>query len=343
MKERYLSEIISQRRYYGSLPSYKIVYEWEDIIASKLGLKICKEHDFKFKFHRRFENNGAVELFHTLTPQSRHLRLRFIMQARAKDLCILDCNTIPVIIDFWLKDNELKSFYHAYKHCPLVLITSAEVCQYLKEHRCPLPIEHWPLSYPDIYRMNPDCVKDKEYEFCIFGRPNPFFIRLLDQYCQKHPDFTYIHSVGGINHREFVNHKDEVVMKDTGRQSYLDMIHKTKISCYTTPGIDESKKETIHFNQVTPRLFEMLTNGCQVIGHYTENPDTRYYRLSDIVPNVGNYAEFEKVLDVLRSKPFDYTKVSTYMSKHYTSTRVPMLERILSQYSISVLPFINNL
>lgn len=337
MKNRILNEIISERRY-SHYPSIKIVYEWEDILAKGLGIYIYKENDIKFKFHRRFENNGLVELYQAFVPQRKNMKLRYVMTGGTRKLCVFDCNTIPVIIDFWLNDSELDQFYAVYKHCPLVLITSAEVYQFLKEHSCPLPIEHWPLSFPDKYRMTPDCVKGKEYEFCIFGRPNPFFIRLLDQYCQNHPDFTYIHSVGGINHREFVNHKGEVVMKDTGRQSYLDMIHKTKISCYTTPGIDESKKETTHFNQVTPRLFEMLTNGCQVIGHYTDNPDTRYYRLSDIVPNVENYAEFEKVLDVLRSKPFDYTKVSKYMSKQYTSTRVPMLQKVLKRHSIKVVP-----
>lgn len=337
MKERILSGIISERRY-SHYPSIKIVYEWEDILANGLSVDIHKENDFKFKFHRRFENNGLVELYQSFVPKTRNVKLRYVMTGGTQKKCIFDCNTIPVIIDFWLKDSELDQFYDVYRHCPLVLITSAEVYDFLVKNNCPLPIEHWPLSYPDKYRMTPDCVKGKEYDFCIFGRPNPFFIRLLDQYCQKHPDFTYIHSFGGINHREFVNHKGEVVMKDTGRQSYLDMIHKTKISCYTTPGIDESKKETNRFNQVTPRLFEMLSNGCQVIGHYTDNPDTRYYGLSDIVPNVDNYDDFEKALDRYRSEAFDYHKVSAFMDRQYTSTRVPMLKEILSKHSITLEP-----
>lgn len=336
MERRRLTEIISQRGYYPNLPSFKIVYEWEDILSEKLGLNICKEHSFKYKFYRRFENNGLVELYHRFVPRHISIRLRFVMQAQARKLCILDCNTIPVIIDFWLKEAELKEFYAAYRHCPLVLITSAEVYDFLKKHDCPLPIKHWPLSYPDIYRMTPDCIKDKKYEFCVFGRPNPFFIRLLDEYCKNHPDFTYIHSGGDIEHRVFINHKGEVVMKDTGRQSYLEMIRKTKISCYTTPGIDEAKKETGQFNQVTPRLFEMLTNGCQVIGHYTDNPDTRYYQLQDIVPNVNNYAEFEQGLDKFRKEPFDYAKISGYMEKQYTSTRAEMLKGILSKFGIEI-------
>lgn len=74
------------------------------------------------------------------------------------------------------------------------------------------------------------------------------------------------------------------------------MIQKTKISCYTTPGIDESKKETSNFNQVTPRLFEMLCNQCHVIGHYPNSYDTNWYNLNSIVPNVDSYNDFENGL-----------------------------------------------
>lgn len=331
---RKLTKIQSQRAY-AHWPSFKIVYEWEDILAKELKITISEESNFKFKFFRRIENNGLTELYQAFIPKH-DLKLRFVMQAKENKLCILDGNTIPVIIDFWLEEKDLSAFYSAYKHCPLVLVTSAEVVEFLKENKCPLPIEHWPLSYPDIYKMDIDAVKDKVYEFCIFGRPNPFFIRLLDEYCEKHSDFTYIHSVGTEKNRVFVDHIGKVVAVDTGRQSYLDMIRKTKISCYTTPGIDESKKITGRFNQVTPRVFEMLTNGCSVIGHYPNNADTRYYELSSLIPNVDNYEEFEKVLDSLRVKPLDFEKIAAYMEKHYTSTRATMLIDILKKHSIGI-------
>lgn len=331
---RTLKAIQSQRAY-TNYPSFKIVYEWEDILAKGLNVPIQQESGFKFKIFRRFENNGLVELYHSFVPK-RDLKLRFVMQAKSEKQCVLDCNTIPVIIDFWLEEKDLEGFYAAYKHCPLVLVTSAEVVEFLKKNNCPLPIEHWPLSYPDIYKMDVEDMKEKIYDFCIFGRPNPFFIRLLDEYCTKHPDFTYIHSEGTEKNRSFVDHTGKVVMVDTGRQSYLDMIGKTKISCYTTPGIDESKKITGRFNQVTPRLFEMLTNGCSVIGHYPDNADTRYYKLSSIIPNVDNYDEFERALDALRAKPLDFSDIATYMKKHYTSTRVAMLKEILKKHSIEI-------
>lgn len=331
---RKLTRIQSQRAY-AHWSSFNIVYEWEDILAKELNIHIKSEGNFKFKFFRRFEKYGFAELYHFLVPRG-DLKLRFVMQAKAEKRCILDKNTIPVIIDFWLEDQELAAFYEAYKYCPLVLVTSAEVVEFLKNHQCPLPIEHWPLSYPDIYKMDINKIKDKKYDFCIFGRPNPFFIRMLDEYCEKHPDFTYIHSIGTENNRAFVDHNGNVVMNDTGRQSYLDMISKTKISCYTTPGIDESKKITGRFNQVTPRLFEMLTNGCSVIGHYPDNADTRFYELSSLIPNVDNYNEFEQALNALRTKPLDFSQIASYMDTHYTSTRAKMLLVLLKKHSIEI-------
>lgn len=326
---------IQSQRAYAHLSSFNIVYEWEDILAKELNISIHKEGNLKFKFFRRFEKNGFTDLYHFFVLNG-GLKLRFVMQAKAEKQCVLDKNTIPVIIDFWLEDQDLAAFYEAYKHCPLVLVTSAEVVEFLKSHQCPLPIEHWPLSYPDFYKMDIDKIKNKKYDFCIFGRPNPFFIRLLDEYCKKHSDFTYIHSTGTENNRAFLDHCGNLILKDTGRQSYLDMISKTKISCYTTPGIDESKKITGRFNQVTPRLFEMLANGCSVIGHYPNNADTCYYELSTLIPNVNNYDEFEQALDKLRVKPLDFSHIASYMDKHYTSTRAKMLIDILKKHSISL-------
>lgn len=69
------------------------------------------------------------------------------MTAETKASCFVDKNTIPVIIDFWLKEEELDKFYKVYEDVPLVLVTNKEVYDYLKEHDCPLHVEHWALSY----------------------------------------------------------------------------------------------------------------------------------------------------------------------------------------------------
>ena len=315
-------------------PSWRIVREWDEIIASNLNLNLVSENRLsRFLKFRVINKYGLAQFYNTFKFKRKKIALCFIMTAETKASCFVDKNTIPVIIDFWLKEEELDKFYKVYEDVPLVLVTNKEVYDYLKEHDCPLHVEHWALSYPDQYAL--EAIQwDKKYEFCVFGRPNPFFLRMLEKYASLHPDFEYIINNGDINNRKYVTNTGRFIAKDTGRTSYLDMIKHTKISCYATPGIDEAKRETITFNQVTPRLFEMLCNGCMVIGHYPLSADTIWYNFSSVVPQVDKYEEFEKVLDEMRKNCFEYVKISDFMRKHYTSKRIVDLIAILKNYNI---------
>lgn len=322
--------------YAEKYPSHKIVLEWEEILASTLNLKIKKGGIINDKFHRLFEKYDNTELYHRFWPKH-NVRLDFVMCAQLYKKCEFNKNTIPVIIDYWLNDSDIPTFVEVFKHCPLVLLTNKEVYDLLKSKECGLNIEHWPLSYPDYYKLTKDKLENKVYEFSIIGRPNPFFIRMLDKYCETHQDFTYIMNNGDINNRQYINHRGEVVADGNSRKAYLDMIKKTKISCYTTPGIDESKSDTSRFNQVTPRVFELLANGCQVIGHYpNDGADVVWYNLSHVVPNVDTYEEFENVLDNMRNESFDFNKISEYMEHHYTTSRANMLRKLLLKHNIIV-------
>lgn len=317
-------------------PSWRIVREWDEIIASTLKLKIVNETNgsrfLKFNIINKF---NLAKLYNVLKWRRKTLTLRFIMTAEAKCTCFVDKNTIPVIIDFWLKEENLESFYKVYKDVKLVLVTNREVYEYLKKNNCPLNVEHWALSFPDQYAVT-EVQETKEYEFCLFGRPNPFFLRMLEKYASVNSDFEYIINKGDINNRMYITNKGRFVASDTGRASYLDMIRKTKISCYSTPGIDESKKDSFTFNQVTPRLFEMICNSCMVIGHYPLSADTLWYDLPSIVPQVENYEQFEEILNHMRKTEFDYLGVSNFMQKHYTSKRSIELIKILEKYNIKL-------
>ena len=316
-------------------PSWRIVEEWDRIISDTLGLKFKGETKatryLKFNILNKY---GLAPLINSLRRQG-NIGIRFIMEASTKKSVFVNRNTIPVIIDFWLEDKDLPDFYEAYKDCPLVLITNKEVYDMLRAKGCPLIIEHWALSYPDQYAMKDELI-EKEYEFCVFGRPNPFFMRLLDEYSAKHPDFSYIINNGDINNRQYMTNRGDFVAKDTGRNSYLDMISKTKISCYTTPGLDESKKITGSYNQVTPRLFELLCNQCFVVAHYPNTEDTQWYRLSDYVPNVDNYEQFEKCMNDYRNRNFDLNKYREFMSNHYSSKRAHTLTQLLKKHNIAL-------
>lgn len=319
-------------------PSWRVVSEWEQELSRCLNLDIRRENKFsrfvKFRIIDKFKIAGVLN---SLKPR-RSLSLRFIMKAESHETIFVDKNTVPVIIDFWLNKSDLPFFYYAYRKTTLVLISNLEVYDYLMANNCPLNIVHWPLSYPDKYIDSYENKHPtrKDFEFCIFGRSNPFFLRLLEEYAQKYPDFEYITNSGPSDNRVYVTNKGKIIAKDEGRSSYLEMISRTKISCYSTPGIDESKKESSSFNQVTPRLFEMLSNRCMVIAHYPISADTQWYNLKEYIPNVNNFMEFETVLNKFRKSEFDDRKIGEFLNLHRTSNRAKTLEEILKKNNINI-------
>lgn len=328
-----LTHIISERKM-PHAASFQIVYEWEDIISRELKIPVVSYGKIYHKFQRLVEKTKMVNIYHHITRHS-DIGLQYVMAANIEPKCDNSPNIIPVIIDFWLDDSLIKAFIQSYRNVPLMLVTNREVYDLLLSYPSPFPIEHWPLSYPDQYIEN--CAEyEKKYDFCLFGRPNPFFVRFLKLYEENHKGFSFIQNNGNINNRQYVNSRGEIVSRDTGRASYLNMIKQTRVSCYTTPGIDESKKETGRYNQVTPRLFELLGNGCQVIGHYPDTADTKWYELSEMVPNVNSYAEFDNILTSMLSSSIDIRKTKSFLMKHSTINRVAMLNEILEKHKIIV-------
>jgi hypothetical protein len=317
--------------------SFDTLYEWEKIISEKLGLKIEKQSKISNWIYRQIEVRLKVrDLFHRFIP-STSFSLLFVMTAKTQKSCRLTKNTIPVIIDFWLKENQLKLFYENFKHCPLILITSAEVYHFLLDHNCSLNIEHWPLSLPDSQKLSADTIFDKKWDLTLLGRTNPYFLKMLERYCEKHPDFEYVLGSNNIDNRYFYTNTGKKVGHAIGREAYLEMLRSTKISFYTTPGLDLAKAETDFFNQVTPRFLELIAGGCLVMAHYPKNEDTDYYEIDKLCKDIDAYEEFEKQLDMLREiKEVPIEKYSEYLSKHYTSERMNLLVEILERNQIKI-------
>jgi hypothetical protein len=317
--------------------SFDTLYEWEKIISDKLDLKIDKQSKIRNWIYRQIEIRLKLrDLFLHFVP-STSLSLLFVMTAKTQKGCRLTKNTIPVIIDFWLKENQLKSFYENFKHCPLILISSAEVYHFLLSHNCPLNIEHWPLSLPDSQKLSSDAFFEKKWELALLGRTNPYFLKMLEMYCEKHPDFEYVLGNNDIDNRYFYTNTGKKVGHAVGREAYLEMLRTTKITFYTTPGLDLAKHETDFFNQVTPRFLEFLAAGCLVMAHYPKNEDTDFYELNKLCKDVDSYEEFEKQLDMLRK--IDEVPIATYsdyLSKHYTSMRLDSLVKILGNNNIKI-------
>ena len=328
--------ILSGRNEKSRNASWQIVYEWEDIISKNAHIPIKYQTRFLRILHSIF---NKLKLFSIANLSfGNNIFIHFCSITTPLPSTYWNKNVIPVLIDFWLQDKDIETFCKNIRKIPLLLVTSREVYNKLKD-KCLVPIEHWPLSLPDQYSIKKTTNYEKEYDFSFIGRPDPFFIRMIDEYCKRHPGFIYIQNHGDKGERYYCDNNGKFIARDNGRTSYLDMIKKTRITCYTTPGYDEAKKGANGYNQVTPRVFEMLCGGCFVIGHYPMSDDVMWYQLDKVVPNVNNYIEFESMLEKMLNTNLNISCVKRFMAHHYTSQRVGLLIDILKKHKIATNDF----
>lgn len=315
---------IITRRQITNYTSGQIVYEWEDVFADLLGAKLCFDNDRRRSrlckfipfFRRRFVSSRPTFVFDMSWRDHEGLNAR---------------NIIPTIIDFYSRDEcELQPFYKAFKKNPVVLISSCEVCDFLKTQNCPLHIAHLGLSISDSYRITEGTSFEKKYDLVMMGRQNVVLKEFALRYADAHPDFSYIYQEIRNNDATIIDRNGEVLGTMNNRNEYMKYLSLGRTVLYSTPDIDTDGKRSHGFNQVTPRLLESIASGCHVIARYPMNSDVEFYELDKIVlANINTYEEFESSMDYARSNDVDMSKYAEYLQKHYTSVRVQELKTII--------------
>ena len=312
----------------GKASPLDIVFEWEDVLAEQLNVPkrnhftkwrlvgaVCYRLPFLGRFFRPFSTSLSFDLYSCDI-------------FRANYSCI-----VPCIIDFWLrKEEQLKLFYKLHDKHPIVLVSSKEVYDFLKSKDCPLRIAHWGLSISDKYKINTAVLKEKKYDAAIVGRTSKVLLGYAQRYKETHPGFVYIYQVrlpGRNGDVVYMDSDGRKVCSASTRMEYMELLRKVKVGFYSTPGVDSDRN--VSYNQVTPRFLEYLVSGCHVLARYTKNPDTDFYEMDKMAPNITSYEHFERELDRALSTPIDVDKYRQYLAKHYTSTRAKELISILEE------------
>ena len=316
-------------------PSWQLIHEWEDELAA-LGQLPIRDSRAPRRLHENVLARNlvripgafpVVKLFDAMMARPSK-SLYFAMSPRRKSSFSARANIIPIIVDFW-KTVDLGAFYRTYGNCPLVLITSLEAFNYLKNSACPLNLRHFPLSLPDKYRASADAKLVKKYDILLAGRSNPVLLDFLQRYEREHPHVEYVYQSVRDGVHCYVSNKTGVLGAFNDRASYIDLLKASRVGFYSTPGIDGGEKRTGGFNPVTPRLFELLAAECHVIARYPDNDDTRFFELQELCPSVDSYEAFTAALGAaLDSRP-PLERHREYLQKHYTSNRVQLLNQIM--------------
>jgi hypothetical protein len=319
------------RRAFENWPSWHIVYEWEDIISNQCDIKI--HHLRKLTTPEKVINSlglyPALE-FADSKLRSHNFDLIFHLRPELRYGRLNDKNAIPIIIDFW-QGIDLKKFYKVYRNCNHVFISSYENYLYLKENHCPLNISHLPLSLPDKYINLPEN-KSRDIEIIQPGRQNSVFESFMQKYLVKYPKLNYVKQV--IHNSKIIYTSS--IYGDMGefatRESYFELLLRSKVGLYSSPGYDEGEKRTGSFNPVTPRLFEMMAAGCKILGRYPVNADFNFFGINnDLIPQAINYQQFESELDhCLSATNANHKEYKHFLSNHLTSTRIKKLQQALT-------------
>lgn len=332
-----LGSVYTDRFFQGlDQPSWHLIYEWEDQISEAAGLPLGDT-----RRARRLNDNvlaraalkvpGAFPALKMLDAwlAGPSKSLYFAMSPQRKTSFSTRANVVPVVVDFW-KTVDLQWFYRTYSNCPLVLISSLEAFNFLKQQDCPLNMRHFPVSLPDKYRPEPDAAYEKKYDVLIAGRPSPVLMNFVKRYEKDHPSVEYVYQSIEQGKLRYISNKTGMVGAFDNRPSYMSLLQASRVGFYSTPGMDGGEARTGGFNPVTPRLLELLAAQCHVIARYPNNDDTRFFELNDICPSVDSYDAFEETLTTaLRVRP-DMDRHRTYLEKHYTSARIDLLNQILS-------------
>ena len=318
---------------------FDIVFDWEDILAEGLNIDIVARTDAEFRFDERCRkiyqkvHIPFYRVFNLFDNKKKGTAIMFDVSTKRQDGIYNSKKYIPCLIDYFLDEREYYLFLKAYSHNKVILVSSKEVYNYLLTKNCPLNIYHFPLSLPDDFKI-PDRV-EKKYDLVMFARQNPLLTEYIDQYEKEHPDFILVRRKYENGHYVYyMSSTGEIISIGDTREEYFKLVMSSKIADYTTPGMDGTRTDANGWNQVTPHFLEEIAGRCHIIARYPKNADTDWYEMNKICKCVESYDEFKYLMDKYRKEEVDCKKYTEFLEKHYTSHRVELLKKILTENNI---------
>ena len=321
-----IKTIFSRRSNRGQNYAQPIIYEWEDDMSRDLNSLVIPI-PFFYKILNRLNIHTAI-----LTPCKE--TFRFVINGHDDDEPMNSKHIIPCIIDFFEKKDTLPDFYRKHSKNKIVLVSSPFDYQYLKENGCPLNIGLFAYSLSDRYAITNNR-EEKKYDVVLTGRQDPLLYSFFKKYVQKHPIITYVKRGEGLENDNkktkayYLNGKYYIGDIET-REDFIKLQAQGRATLYGVQGYDENTKDFYH---MTPHFLEIIACCSHVLAHYPSGKDgidAEYYEFDKFSPSIETYEEFERRMDIALTTDVDIEMYSAYLQKHYTSTRVKELKKLLA-------------
>ena len=300
-----------------------IVYEWEEELAKRLNVPILQWGNTHEVACRLIGGTLDYAVKYAVFGSKRRY-LRFVMNAMENTPLFNHPTCIPIIIDFFVSDDRIGEFISIYERCEYVFISSKEAFDRLSVHNLPFEIRHFPLFVPERIRIR--FLPPKKYSLTVFGAQinDAFFMPNIYRYAREHDNFIFVSKLPDCD--KYADSNGNIVADASTREGYLELMRKSKVVVYSTPGI-RGRSDANGYNQVTPKFLEYLSAYCHVILRYSHNTDTEFYELDRFGASVSSYAEFAAALDNALSSPIPKGEYDTYLSKHGISSTLRVITK----------------
>lgn len=319
--------VIKTNRKYSNQPYENIIHEWEDCIAKLLHLSVVNNFP---KGLIDFDRRCRKFAISPLAPFCKHKYIVFWTSPRIADTIDNSRNAIPWIIDFYLTQNDIDSFFKATSKNKYVFISSAEVLEKLAQHPSydSNKYIHVPLCINHLRKGS--CSQRKKYDLAMLGRSDSQLMSYVVKFASEHKDFTYVtREMKGLMFSYYVHKNGEknLIESSESHETYERIMQECRIGLWSTRGLEEKKCNG--YNQVTPRLLELMSQDCHVIARYPLNADTKYHELPQMFPSSDSYEIFYEQVTRFLKEDVNMQMYEEYLLKHSVFQRCKIIKNYL--------------
>ena len=309
-----------------------VVYEYEDYISEKYGIQLVNVKklsawDDQTSVLKKVRNKIDLWVPFRKCNPNRPFALA-ILTVNKDVLYFQRKNCVPVFCDIW--NNNLDFVAKKMRLGALFFVTSMDVYERLKQLDSRLNIRYIPLSVSDKWVANQ--TNKNSNRIIQVGRKNTLLHEWALQYVKENPKIEYVYTSYNVTmgNLEYVNTEGKVIGTAETRKEYINLLSSARISLVSSPGIDTEDVTRLGISFPTPRFYESVAVGCEMIGRYADNQEFKKQKIGMVCPNIASYEEFKENADrIFEGNYNNEVQRQEFIQMHKTSTWIQeLLEQI---------------
>lgn len=243
---------------------------------------------------------------------------------------------IPVFLDIFSNEDIAYLLRHVGSNA--FFVTSYEAYRRVKEKSQVAKVSYMPLCVAKKW-LHKD-YPNKTIDVVQIGRRNQVLHDYMLQYCKDNPHVEYIYAEYGLRKKginTYISTTRGEIGEICGRIEYMKLLEKAKVSLVSSPGADNSRKNTNGFDFPTPRFYESASQYCYMLGRYTRNEEMKMLEIESVCDYIETYEDLKNYMNsYLNSSVFiKLNAFSSFLEKNTTDQRAELLEKSLLNIDIS--------